>query len=410
MVILTLDSESLREFNACHAPDSGRFCSTQGTGSAAFKAWFAGSKVVDAAGKPLRAYHGTSAEDFDAFNPENPRGWVPSLRTAWAGDVGTWFTAPSLHQGNYDDENAEFIAGDFALSGQPFDDGPVVPRARVIPAFLRIENPREYQDYEEFLDDLRDPPRMGDERPSGATRGARLRNALIRHGFDGLVIRNSMTDGDVDRDDWVAFFPAQIKSAIGNRGTWSSKSGKFAEANSCHTPAGSPQGGQFCSQSGATVRRWHLTNNPHFKVDPKRKPSLNRTFLSDLMVDEKDLPAGVFVTDGDGVEYWKHAHGYERPYVAELEGTLAPPMPGGARMAREDLMQGDVRTVRVLTLDEFAREHYGEMGWVEGYNTDLPFHKQPKFKNYTARSVADMTTAERRQWERQFKVYTRRKR
>lgn len=246
-MILSPDSESLREFNACHDPDSGQFCSTQGVGSAAFKAWFGQSKVVDAGGKPLRAFHGTSAEDFDAFITTNPTGRTPPPRSAWAGDVGAWFTAPSLHTGNYDDENAEFVAGDFAMGGK-LDWDPITPRARIVPVYLRIENPREYQDHDEFLDDLANPPLVRGVRPEGATRGARLRNALMHHGFDGFVIRNSMTDGDVDRDDWVAFSPEQIKSAIGNRGTWSRHSRKMAEANSCHTPAGSAKGGQFCSK------------------------------------------------------------------------------------------------------------------------------------------------------------------
>jgi hypothetical protein len=32
-----------------------------------------------------------------------------------------------------------------------------------------------------------------------------------------------MTDGNVDRDDWVAFYPTQIKSAIGNTGEFSTE-------------------------------------------------------------------------------------------------------------------------------------------------------------------------------------------
>jgi hypothetical protein len=60
-----------------------------------------------------------------------------------------------------------------------------------------------------------------------------------------------MTDGDVDRDDWVAFYPEQIKSALGNRTFTHSK--RFMEANDCHEPAGSPKGGQFCSKGGESV-------------------------------------------------------------------------------------------------------------------------------------------------------------
>jgi len=48
-----------------------------------------------------------------------------------------------------------------------------------------------------------------------------FKKSLIEKGYDGVVVRNSMTDGNVDRDDWVAFFPTQIKSAIGNNGNFS---------------------------------------------------------------------------------------------------------------------------------------------------------------------------------------------
>lgn len=174
------------------------------------------------------------------------------------------------------------------------------------------------------------------------------------------------------------------------------------EANDCHTPAGSPKGGQFCSKTG-----WHLTDNPRFVPDPTRKPTLNRVFLSDLMQDSADLPAGLFITDAP--EYWMQAHGYERPYVAQVKGTVGPGRPGGARVSREDFLQGEAKTLRVLTIDEYAREVFGEEGWVEGYFSDDPRPKKMP-KGYRGRSVDEMTPAELAEWERKFAEWVKRKR
>ena len=49
---------------------------------------------------------------------------------------------------------------------------------------------------------------------------AQLRAKLEKSGSDGIVIRNSDTDGNTDRDDWIAFHPTQIKSATGNSGAF----------------------------------------------------------------------------------------------------------------------------------------------------------------------------------------------
>jgi len=173
------------------------------------------------------------------------------------------------------------------------------------------------------------------------------------------------------------------------------------EANDCHHPAGSAVGGQFCSKTG-----WHLTDNPHFVPDPNRQPDRNRIFLSDLVMNQKDLPKGLFITDAP--EYWMQAHGYERPYVAQVKGRTSDAQ-GGARVSNEDFLQGEMKTLRVLTIDEYARERFGEEGWVEDYFSDS-YRPKKMPKGYKARSVAEMTPAEIKEWERKFTEWTRRKR
>lgn len=173
-----------------------------------FQSWFGESKAIDEGGKPLRAYHGT-AKYFEAFDTTISKENRNS--PSWSGDVGTWFAAPSKYPGNYDEGNAEAVAETFTEkpggSWDEYKDG-----ARVVPVYLSIKNPMEFEGWEHFDDVRRDEYR--------GLSGRQFRDKLVEQGYDGMVIRNSMTDGNVDRDDWVAFFPNQIKSATANRGTY----------------------------------------------------------------------------------------------------------------------------------------------------------------------------------------------
>ena len=47
---------------------------TNPTSTRAFRRWFGESKVVDAEGRPLVVFHGTTAGDFDAFRPNYRKG------------------------------------------------------------------------------------------------------------------------------------------------------------------------------------------------------------------------------------------------------------------------------------------------------------------------------------------------
>ena len=77
------------------------------TQTAAFKAWFGDSKVVDADGKPLVVYRGEFEGETDNFN--------------------TRLTTPTFSKSKY-------VAGDYAADGE---------QGRVIPVYLSIQNPIE---------------------------------------------------------------------------------------------------------------------------------------------------------------------------------------------------------------------------------------------------------------------------
>lgn len=133
------------------------------TETAAFKRWFGDSKVVDAEGKPLVVYHGTTA-DVAAFDAARSR------------DAGVWLTPiPGA---------AEMYSG--AREG-----------ANLIPAYVALRNPYEAS--------------VGESRADALMRAA-------DRGHDGIIVRDS--DGSIST--LAVFSPEQIKSAIGNSGAFDS--------------------------------------------------------------------------------------------------------------------------------------------------------------------------------------------
>ncbi len=156
-----------------------------------FKRWFGDSKVVDEAGEPLVVYHGTSA-DFDAFS-KGMRGKATQSADA---KRGFFFT------------NEPRVADDFV----PYinDEGRLGQRGQIMPVYLNMRNPAEWD--------------WGGNRASAKELSAAIRDAR-RAGHDGLIIeaiRDAGFSGGWGRRSthYIVFEPEQIKSAIGNRGTF----------------------------------------------------------------------------------------------------------------------------------------------------------------------------------------------
>jgi hypothetical protein len=185
------------------------------TQTPAFRKWFGGSKVVDAEGKPLVVYHGTSGRpyggDIDQF--------AKKARGGMGGSIGFWFASTR--------EAAQGFARERWIGVKP----------QVIEAYLSIKNPLEFESYRAFTDAA--------NAEKGATiedRLKKLARKMKKAGHDGFVVRKSETDGGGLRDDWVAFDPTQIKSPA-NRGTFDptdpriafSTSGKTGDAASGKT-------------------------------------------------------------------------------------------------------------------------------------------------------------------------------
>ena len=107
---------------------------------------------------------------------------------------------------------------------------------------------------------------------------------------------------------------------------------------------------------------YHLTDTVDFRLDPNYRPQNNTTWGG-------DLSPRIFLTPR--VETWVNGYGYWRPWVVEFsvdpaiyDFEWATGGYGGeveVRAENYDML----RITRVLPLDAWCRETYGEFGWVE---------------------------------------------
>ena len=167
----------------------------------AFWNWFKGSKVAYDDGMPMVVYHGTDA-DIRVFE-ESECGWY---------GCGMYFTS--------NPETAALYAG-------RSDDGDTI-----MPVYLAIKNPYYYQEdhwdgaeemnfrlIRELLDsgDAEKLVQRIHRNDDPSTVNDEIRERLVEMGHDGLII--SSADGR--ECEYVVFHPEQIKSALGNRGSYS---------------------------------------------------------------------------------------------------------------------------------------------------------------------------------------------
>jgi hypothetical protein len=162
----------------------------------ALKKWFGDSKVVDENGGPMVVYHGT-ASDFDTFAADAPSKHIPLPGFFFTPDPekASWFASSAGRDGLWRDAdgNIEGAAG-----------------ANVMPVYLSIKNPVDV--------DLSAPMRWNDTPRSVIADVEKILQEAKRQGHDGAILRG-WADGS-GKVQYVAFKPEQIKSAIGNRGTY----------------------------------------------------------------------------------------------------------------------------------------------------------------------------------------------
>ncbi len=161
-----------------------------------FKAWFASSKVTDSNGKPRVVYHGT-AGDFDTFDTETQG---KNYRST-GGQKGFFFTSSPATASVYAEKPALADLDPSVPESADFGDG----TANIMPVYLSLQNP--------IVVNTKD----GADKHFDYNRD-KLYERAEKAGADGIIVNGS------NRTLYVAFEPGQIKSAIGNRGSFSANS------------------------------------------------------------------------------------------------------------------------------------------------------------------------------------------
>lgn len=168
-----------------------RFAQAGATASDAFKRWFGNSKVVDKNGKPLVVYHGTD-QDLDVLKSSK------QLEREGVREVG--YT------------NGIYAAANPAYAGRY---GVGKEGANVMPVYLSMKNPKvlEYNAFQRIVAKLTG---YTDSKSKELARSIAVTDRDLaeykRQGYDGLINK--------ELDEYVVFDSTQVKSAIGNIGTY----------------------------------------------------------------------------------------------------------------------------------------------------------------------------------------------
>jgi hypothetical protein len=184
-----------------------------------FKQFFAGSKVVDEDGKPLVVYHGSPDFKGNAFTGKVER-------KNRAGNVAGYYFTP------YADEASDYAAD---RKTQQYQEG-----SQVLPVYLNIKRPYIAGESrvtpamkDAYLKEMiASNQHMSDERAAEWAKtkvpffkDGRLPSADALNG-DGdamqRILKAGGYDGFKDGRHWVAFESSQVKSSIGNVGTYGS--------------------------------------------------------------------------------------------------------------------------------------------------------------------------------------------
>jgi hypothetical protein len=180
------------------------------TDTPAFKEWFGDSAVVDAEGKPLVVYHGTGDSLTKISNMRGAIYFTPDPKFAEGFAINA---AENIGEGDGYNEDR---FGKMESGG-----------ANIIPVYLSVQNPFDPRN-PEHVDMLVDSEGFGQNKAALEIWRKRFSAGLYDDlegyyetmqtlGFDGFYEKESP-----DQDFWNigVFSPGQIKSAIGNRGTF----------------------------------------------------------------------------------------------------------------------------------------------------------------------------------------------
>ena len=228
------------------------------TQTEAFKRWFGKSKVVDADGKPLVVYHGSQNAGFTVFGgsgygkAQSSKGlWFSdySRATEYAGSsneakivsaMESWDDvrryAISIGLDFYPAPEDEYEAGNYFVGDSITDS---LDDAREI-LQNAVEERGDSGVYQVYLSIKK--PKVIDARGKRGIDVAIDVDALKAKGFDGAIIKNVDDPGNYGdygylADNYIAFYPEQIKSAIGNNGNFDPQDPSILRSSNGHVQA-----------------------------------------------------------------------------------------------------------------------------------------------------------------------------
>lgn len=181
--------------------------------------WFGDSVTVDSKNRPIVFYHGTNA-DIDNFKP-----LIPTTNTNMFGDEYSAIRA------------GIFMTPDRSMSNHFANRA----NGNVVPVYLKMENPanliKNFGSVLDALDNTDYNTRMFNqvqyhwELFDEEYGGQHLVNALKQCGYDGVIFMDDEpVEGGKQFPSYVVFSNSQIKSAIGNKGTYSNPDSIIKEA------------------------------------------------------------------------------------------------------------------------------------------------------------------------------------
>lgn len=231
------------------------------TESAAFTRWFGNSEAVNRNGEPLLVFHGAGAR-FTTFD---------------AGGKPIWLTANIQYAEKYSTVNR---AAEKLLPSSSIYAGNV---DRVIPAYIRVENPANVGNTDGGFDgNYMDLAKRIGVRPSElrqaweeagrpemlwqVVNSKQMSELLRRRGYDGIqAIENGVAT-------WAVLEPTQIKSAVANNGAFSLKSAdiRYASAQQRFRDALPERAAEYVARTENTLVR-RLADNLSVPETAKRE-------------------------------------------------------------------------------------------------------------------------------------------
>jgi SAM-dependent methyltransferase len=198
----------------------------------AFKKWFGDSKVRDLAKRPMVVYHGTCSSGFTKFDPTKTREMgfhfgTSSQAKDFLKGCGTYRgKEPGIYPVYLSIQNPLFTPDVYSEEPTYFIEW--LEKTNHIHNWFPDEDDSYYRSLNKLRDELAEaksiygPVENEMKKKAQKTIWGLLRKVVMRKGYDGVRYKNE-NEGNTDDPyniAWIAFSPAQVKSATDNRGTF----------------------------------------------------------------------------------------------------------------------------------------------------------------------------------------------